>query len=243
MNRRALCLLALLVAAPVADTCTRAVYFGKGGQTVTGRSMDWLEDMRSNLWAFPRGMKRDGGLGEKSLTWTSQYGSVVTSVYEAGTADGMNEEGLVANLLYLAETEYPPANDPRPAVIVAAWTQYALDNFATVNEAVAEFKKGAFRVVPTDAPERREGDGPPRGLRRLGRLGDFRVSQKEARHPPRPRVPGDDQLAGVRPATGAERLLEADRRHGDAAGDEPRRRPLRAGVVLRQRLPAVGQPA
>ena len=49
MTRRTLCLVALLVAAPVADACTRAVYFGKEGQTVTGRSMDWLEDMQSNL--------------------------------------------------------------------------------------------------------------------------------------------------------------------------------------------------
>lgn len=26
---------------PVSQACTRAVYFGKDGQTVTGRTMDW----------------------------------------------------------------------------------------------------------------------------------------------------------------------------------------------------------
>ncbi|QJW99263.1 linear amide C-N hydrolase [Frigoriglobus tundricola] len=153
----------LLVAAIVAATrshaeaCTRAVYFGKEGQVVTGRSMDWLEDMHSNLWTFPRGMRRDGGLGAGSVEWTSKYGSVVTSVYEAGTADGMNEKGLVANLLYLVESEYPSADDKRPPLVIAAWTQYVLDHFATVEEAVGELKKDTFRVVPTDAPNGAKG--------------------------------------------------------------------------------------
>lgn len=64
----------------------------------------------------------------------------------------MNEEGLVANLLYLAESEYPSSTDTRPAVVITAWTQYVLDNFATVEEAVAELKKESFRVVPVVAP-------------------------------------------------------------------------------------------
>ena len=88
-----------------AQSCTRAVYLGTDGTVITGRSMDWSEDMASNLWAFPRGIKREGAAGPKSLTWVSKYGSVVVSSYEAGTADGMNEAGLVANLLYLAESD------------------------------------------------------------------------------------------------------------------------------------------
>lgn len=135
-----------------ATACTRAVYFGKQGQTVTGRSMDWVEDMETNLWVFPRGMKRDGGLGKGSLEWTSKHGSIVASIYEGGTADGMNEKGLVANLLYLVESEYPAADDKRPGLCITAWAQYLLDNFATVDEAVTEAKKEAFRVVPVAAP-------------------------------------------------------------------------------------------
>lgn len=142
---------------PFADACSRAVYFGKEGQTVTGRTMDWVEDMKSNLWLFPRGMKRDGGLAEGSLSWTSKYGSVITSVYEAATADGINEKGLVANLLYLVESEYPPATDTRPAISIAAWAQYLLDNHATVGEAVAEVKKDAFRIVPVNTPNGMKG--------------------------------------------------------------------------------------
>jgi choloylglycine hydrolase len=53
--------------------------------------MDWKEDMQANLWLFPRGMSRDGGLGEASLKWTSKYGSVIVSSYESVTTDGMKE--------------------------------------------------------------------------------------------------------------------------------------------------------
>ncbi len=159
--RHALFVCTLALAAGVfvapADACTRAVYFGKENQIVTGRTMDWTEDMQTNLWVFPRGTKRDGGVGKGSLEWTAKHGSVIASIYEGGTADGMNEKGLAANLLYLAESEYPAAADKRPAVVLTAWTQYVLDNFATVAEAVAELKRETFRVVPVEAPNGAKG--------------------------------------------------------------------------------------
>jgi choloylglycine hydrolase len=37
------------------------------------------EDIRTNLWSFPRGMSRDGGVGPKSISWTSKYGSVIAT--------------------------------------------------------------------------------------------------------------------------------------------------------------------
>ena len=43
-----------------ADACTRVVYEGTNRTVVTGRTMDWKEDPRSNLWIFPRGMERNG---------------------------------------------------------------------------------------------------------------------------------------------------------------------------------------
>jgi penicillin V acylase-like amidase (Ntn superfamily) len=150
-------LAAAIAATPVSEACSRAVYFGKEGQTVTGRTMDWVEDMQSNLWVFPRGMARDGGLGEGSFKWTSRYGSLITSIYEGATADGMNERGLVANMLYLAESEYPPDTDPRPPISIAAWAQYVLDSFATVEEAVAEHRKESFRMVGVEAPNGKAG--------------------------------------------------------------------------------------
>ncbi len=153
-------LLAIFTVSPMqfASACSRAVYFGHEGQTVVGRTMDWVEDMQTNLWIFPQGMDRDGGMGDKGLKWTSKYGSVIASIYEAGSSDGMNEKGLVANLLFLAESEYPSGTgDTRPLMSIVAWPQYILDNFATVEESVAEMRKEAFRPVAVVAPNGVEG--------------------------------------------------------------------------------------
>ena len=138
-----------------AGACTRAVYLGPQETIITVRSMDWMSDLGSNLWAFPRGMKREGAAGPTSIRWTSKYGSVVASAFEAATADGMNEKGLVANLLYLAESEYvqPSPGDRRLPMSISAWTQYILDNFATVAEAVTAIRKEPFYVVPVMSPD------------------------------------------------------------------------------------------
>jgi penicillin V acylase-like amidase (Ntn superfamily) len=145
---------ASLIAPTISDACTRAVYFGKEGQTVTGRTMDWfMSDIDTNMWLYPRGLERTSNT-KKPFTWKSKYGSVVTTIYEGGAADGMNEKGVVANLLYLVEAKYPPVNaaDNRPTLSVAAWVQYVLDNYATTAEAVEGLRKEEFRMVPISAP-------------------------------------------------------------------------------------------
>jgi len=86
--------------------CSRAVYLGPEDTVITARSMDWVSDLGRTSGLFPRGIERDGAAGPQSIHWTSKYGSVAASAFDAGTADGMNEKGLVANLLYLSESEY-----------------------------------------------------------------------------------------------------------------------------------------
>lgn len=135
------------------EACTRVVYQGKDNTVLTARSMDWKEDTRSNLWIFPRGMKRNGEIGKNPLEWTSKYGSVVASTYDICSTDGMNEKGLVANLLWLAESEYPQWDGKKPGLSIAAWVQYILDNFATVDEAVSYVEKGTFEVVSDMMPD------------------------------------------------------------------------------------------
>lgn len=134
-----------------AQSCTRAVYLGSDGVVITGRSMDWAEDMSSNMWVFPRGMERDGTAGPDSPSWVSKYGSVITAGYDVGTADGMNEKGLVANLLYLAESDYGKVDD-KPPLSISLWAQYALDNFATVDEAVKKLRVEPFRIIAPSLP-------------------------------------------------------------------------------------------
>lgn len=142
---------ASLAAASVAQACTRLVYHGDEGLVVTARSMDWKVDVESNLWVFPRGMKRSGEAGENSIKWTSKYGSVIASGYDISTTDGLNEAGLSASVLWLVESSYPQQSD-KPGLSIAAWAQYVLDNFATVAEAVETLRTEPFTLVTDKVP-------------------------------------------------------------------------------------------
>ncbi|BBO33545.1 linear amide C-N hydrolase [Lacipirellula parvula] len=137
------------------DACSRAVYLGPNSTIITVRSMDWVSNIGTNLWVMPRGIARDGAAGPKSMEWTSKYGSVIGSAFDAATCDGMNEQGLVTNLLYLAESQYPTPkpNDPRRTMSISAWAQYVLDNYSTVAEAVDALSKEEFYVVPVETPD------------------------------------------------------------------------------------------
>ncbi|ETA72389.1 linear amide C-N hydrolase [Mesorhizobium japonicum] len=135
-----------------ADACTRAVYLGAKGEVITARSMDWKVDTGTNLWVFPRGMKRSGEAGLNSIRWTSKYGSVIASGYDISTTDGMNEAGLVANVLWLVESSYPKYDGKTPGLSLAAWAQFVLDNYATVKEAVDALAKQPFTVVTANVP-------------------------------------------------------------------------------------------
>ncbi len=135
--------------------CTRALWAGNGQAILVGRNMDWPwpADMQTDLWAFPRGIARVGLGGDGNpVTWTSKYGSVAASSYNVSTADGINEKGLVAGDLWLTETDYGK-RDPRvPGLSSCLWTQYMLDNFATVAEAIDAMQPNRIQIVPPGAP-------------------------------------------------------------------------------------------
>ncbi len=145
-------MLSLAIGCTVLLVCTRVVYLGTGERIVTGRSMDWEVEIGTNLWVLPRGVSRSGSAGPNSATWTSKYGSVVASGYDISTTDGLNEAGLGANLLWLAESQYPSDGGDRPAVALSLWAQYVLDNFATVAETVAALTATPLHVVTIEVP-------------------------------------------------------------------------------------------
>ena len=136
-----------------ADACTRILYETGTKNFMVGRTMDWMEDPGTDLWAFPKGLPRDGGVGPGSIKWTAKHGSLVSSFYDVGTVDGMNDSGLVANALYLVEADYgDAAASKKPKLSIGAWAQYTLDNYATVAEAVAALQKEPFVIIAPDLP-------------------------------------------------------------------------------------------
>lgn len=136
-----------LMASQPAFACTRIVYVGEQNMVATGRNMDWKEDMQSDLWIFPRGMQRQGLAGPHSINWESRYGSVITSGYGLASTDGMNEKGLVGNLLFLVEADYGKPAPKAKVLAISLWLQYFLDNYATVNEAVTAQQKNPLQLV------------------------------------------------------------------------------------------------
>lgn len=134
--------------------CTRVVYKGPNNKILTGRTMDFSIEIPANQWIFPRGMQRNGQVGKNSIEWISKYGSIGVSTWDIAIADGMNEKGLVANLLWLVESEYPSFNKEgdKKGLAISLWAQYVLDNFASVADAVEELGKESFAIVSDFIP-------------------------------------------------------------------------------------------
>jgi penicillin V acylase-like amidase (Ntn superfamily) len=148
-------LCAAIIMAPLeaAEGCTRILWNTNKLATVVGRTMDWPESTHPVLTVFPRGMRRDGGqlgpqrvVADNPARWTSKYGSVVTTIYGVGTADGVNEKGVAMHMLYLTATDFGPRDATKLGVHAGLWGQYLLDNAATVAEAL-ELMKGMQPVM------------------------------------------------------------------------------------------------
>jgi choloylglycine hydrolase len=139
--------------------CSRVLFVGQGDLVITGRTMDWYTPTGSNLWAMPAGTTRDGATRENPFPWTATYGSLVTSMYDRATCDGVNVAGLAANLLYLSSSVYPERDPAIPGMCISVLVQYVLDSFATVAETVAVLGDAPFQVTTTTVPGGEAGTG------------------------------------------------------------------------------------
>lgn len=149
-------LTAALLATP-GQTCSRYLWNRTERGVYVARTMDWWPESTEPVFTvLPRGIGRDGGkvgpqvvVKDNPARWTSKYGSLVTTVYGVGAADGFNEKGLAFHLLYLTATDFGPRDVAKPGVQAALWGQYAIDNAATVAEALKALE--AVQVVMTEA--------------------------------------------------------------------------------------------
>ena len=109
----------------------------KNGQLVFGRNYDWVTGagiVNTNQRGLFKTSMRSGKAS--TVSWVSKYGSITFNQYgKEFPTGGMNEKGLVVELMWLDATHYP-AEDNRPAVGVLQWIQYQLDNAATTEEVI-----------------------------------------------------------------------------------------------------------
>lgn len=133
--------------------CTRFTWSSGGdagqGLVFVGRSKDWFEDTRTTLALMPHGIKRESAKGDPNgFRWVSKYGSVVALMYGDIAVDGLNEAGLQAGGLYLAESDYGKRDTSRPGLALNQGIQYLLDQYATVADAVDWLVESDVQIIP-----------------------------------------------------------------------------------------------
>jgi penicillin V acylase-like amidase (Ntn superfamily) len=133
------------------NACT-TFFLEKNGQMVFGKNYDWSTGtgtINTNLRGLAKSsLPIDSG---PILRWTSKFGSITFNQYGKEFPNGgMNEKGLVVELMWLSESEYP-AKDDRPGLSVLQWIQYQLDNHSSVREVIASDK--IVRIISTNTPQ------------------------------------------------------------------------------------------
>lgn len=121
--------------------CTTFCLSG-GGEVMFGKNYDWMIG-DGLVFVNKRGVIKTA-MSENApnpAKWVSRYGSVTFNQYgRENPSGGMNEEGLVIELMWLDDTQYPAAAD-LPTVGTLEWIQYQLDNSATVAEVIERAEK------------------------------------------------------------------------------------------------------
>lgn len=106
-----------------------------GGEVLFGKNYDWMIG-DGFVFVNKRGVQKTSMAGANAARWTSRYGSLTFNQYgRENPMGGMNEAGLVVELMWLDETKYPSA-DARPALDTLEWIQYQLDTAQSVAEVI-----------------------------------------------------------------------------------------------------------
>jgi penicillin V acylase-like amidase (Ntn superfamily) len=135
--KKLVALMLLALYAPFGFACTTFL-LSKEGKYFFGRNYDWVTG-NGIVLVNARGLQKTSlkAEGGKMLNWVSQFGSVTFNQYgKENPTGGMNEKGLVVELMWLQEARYP-GKDSRPALDVLQWIQYQLDCSESVEDVIA----------------------------------------------------------------------------------------------------------
>ena len=133
-----------LAHATPASACT-SFLLPHGKQVLFGKSYDW-DTGHGLLLVNKRAVAKQAllmpGAAAKPARWVSRFGSVTFNQYGRDLPlGGMNEKGLVVEVMWLSKTEHGAARKGVPALNELQWIQYVLDTSATVAEAMAAARK------------------------------------------------------------------------------------------------------
>lgn len=152
-------LMFLFAVSPAAFACSRVLSNDNGRVVLVGQTLDLFRDPGTNIWVFPKGIKRNGLTSKNPLTWVSKYGSLVLPVFDIVTSSGFNEKGFAVNLLYLGSAEFGDRDESVPGLSISLWGQFFLDNFASVAEALQYVRSNPMQVQLFVTPDGQTGGG------------------------------------------------------------------------------------
>jgi choloylglycine hydrolase len=149
LTKYLICCLVIICIMPQTGQACSTFCLDYNSQPVFGRNYDW--DVDDGLVIVnKRNVLKTSAAEESSISWTSKYGSVTFNQYgREFTHGGINEAGLVVELMWLSVTTYP-SPDSRAGVDCLQWVQYQLDNFSTVAEVIVSDSQ--IRIVSNSAP-------------------------------------------------------------------------------------------
>jgi penicillin V acylase-like amidase (Ntn superfamily) len=128
-------LIVWLLSFHAASPCT-TFCLARGEEVVFGRNYDF-EIGDGMVVINPRGLSKRSILDGRPASWSARYGSLTFNQYGRDfPTGGMNEKGLVVELMWLDGTRYPPADD-RPEVGILEWIQLQLDTRQDVADLLA----------------------------------------------------------------------------------------------------------
>lgn len=166
--------------------CCRILNSNNPDIPVTGRNMNWLWTMSSDLYVHPKGIAKSG-ISEtfaKSqqippsnvFSWTAKYASISCIMhgqhqgntpknlvpydsYELACGDGINEVGLVVNAMFNNETDFGENGYDCKLLSTLRWGQFVLDSYSTVKEAIAEMAEPPYQIIDQGMPDNSEMKG------------------------------------------------------------------------------------
>lgn len=122
----------------------------QGKHLVFGKNYDFHTDIGMVMVNKRNVAKKALLLGpDKPARWVSKYGSITFNQVGRGLpSGGINEAGLVVELMWLEESKFPVPDD-RPVIDSLQWIQYQLDNFDSVAGVIESDTR--IRISPNDA--------------------------------------------------------------------------------------------
>jgi penicillin V acylase-like amidase (Ntn superfamily) len=143
--------IALILAVQITSHACTTFCISTENELVFGKNYDWMIGY-GLIFTNKKDIEKIAFvINDTPAKWKSKYGSVTFNQFgREFPSGGMNEAGLVVELMWLDGTEYPKPDDRAVVGGTLSWIQYQLDNSATIDEVIASDK--LIRISQSSVP-------------------------------------------------------------------------------------------